>query len=300
MFLTSVGAAYAHPDFALVETEARAGDTVHFSITGANGPVTFELEIGHHDVVEDAVGAGKVVLGEFVLPHLGDSPKTVTVEAEMRDSRHKKTVKRKLRYLGPALPAARPPPPAPAPQPVARAPAPAPAPAAPPAAPDPDPVARPPSSAPAAPAPAEPAHAQQRTATPVSRTRKVRRRARRGRKQTKTPRKVQARRYTTNSAGVSRGKSPRRKARAQRSRARTAPLFDGVPERGPGNGAAGKGSAYASLNAITPAAAVLVPRADLPAGDHGGIGAAVIVPGLMGVAALALAGTALQRRRRPR
>ena len=299
IFFASVGAAHAHPDFALVEAEARAGDTVHFSITGANGTVTYDLEIGHHDVVEDAVGAGKVVVGQFTLPHLGDSSKTVTVEAEMRDSRHKKTVKRKLRYLGPALAATRPPP-DPGPQPAAEPPAAAAPAAAPPPAQDRGPVVQSPSSAPPALAPSGPSHADQRATKPASRTRRVRRRARRGRKQAKS----QTQRYTTNSVGRSRPKSrrgsPAKKRRAQQPGPRTAPLFDGVPERRTGKDAAEKASGYATLNSIAPTAAVLAPRAELPAGEGGGISAAVLVPGLMGLAALALTGTVLHRRRRLR
>jgi len=300
MFFASVGAAHAHPDFALVEAEARAGDTVHFSITGANGTVTYDLEIGDHDVVEDAVGAGKVVVGQFTLPHLGDSSKTVTVEAEMRDSRHKKTVKRKLRYLGPALPATGPSP-APVPVPAAKPPAPAPPAAGPPAAQDPGPGVQPPAGAPAALAPAEPSHAEQRTATPGSRKRRVRRRARRGRKHAKVRTKAPNKRYTTSSVGRSPRKPARKKTRSRRPAPRTAPLFDGIPERSAVQDAPGKGGGYASLNAITPTAAVLTgPGAELPAGKGGGISAAVLVPGLMGVAAMALTGTALHRRRRLR
>jgi hypothetical protein len=53
-----------------------------------------------------------------------------------------------------------------------------------------------------------------------------------------------------------------------------------------------------SLNAITPPAAVLTSAASHP-GEGEGLTAAVLVPALLGLIALLLAGTALLRKRRP-
>ena len=287
--VTSVAVAHADPHFALVEAEARAGDVVHFSITGADGPVTYELEIGPHDVVEDTVGAGSVITGEFTLPHLGDSGKTVTVKAEMRERRDKTTVKRKLRYLGPALPATRPPQPASAPQPASDPPAVL-APAA---------QEAPPAAQALAALPQAPPHTTPGSATPVSRTKAVPRRSRhRGRQGKPRGRRDAADRHIRSRGKP--GRNPaRRKARATKPGPRTAPLFDGIPETGAGNGTSGKQGGYASLNAIAPSAAVLTATRATSGGD-GPFTAAVLVPGIMGVAALALTATALHRRRRLR
>jgi len=103
LVLAANAAAHTDADFAVAEGEARAGDPVHFSITGTKGQYTYELEIGNLDVVEDTVASGNIS-GEFTLPHLGNSQKTAVVKAVIRESRHKTTVTRKLRYLGPALP----------------------------------------------------------------------------------------------------------------------------------------------------------------------------------------------------
>ena len=57
----------------------------------------------------EADGDSGAVSGQFTMPDLGAGAKSVTVEAEIRDDGDDKTtVKRKLQYLGPALP--RPPP----------------------------------------------------------------------------------------------------------------------------------------------------------------------------------------------
>ena len=100
--------AVAHTDLGFVlsgpETQARAGDPVHFSITGAQKLVSYELEVGDKEVLE-----GSAVSGQFTMPDLGQAARTVTVEAELRGPGKKKTtVKRKFQYLGPALEAERP------------------------------------------------------------------------------------------------------------------------------------------------------------------------------------------------
>jgi hypothetical protein len=292
------GSAVAHTDadFAIAESEARAGDAVHFSVTGAKGQYTYELEIGNLDVVEDTVASGNISSG-FTLPHLGNSQKTVVVKAVIRESRHKTTITRKLRYLGPALPPLRPdkpaqaekPAPDPTPEPVAQAPASLPSGGgAPAAAPSPGP-----SSSPAA------AAQQDQQAAPASRAAARRRSARRARK-----RKAPTRLTTSLPSAGDRRAGHRRAAhrkgrkRGRRPGPRTAPLFDGVPERGIRAGTPGGRDRYAAPNAIVPTALVSATRTTSNA--DGGLGAAILVPGLMGIAGLALAGTALQRKRRLR
>ena len=292
-FVTSVAVAHADPDFVLVEAEARAGDIVHFSITGAKGPVTYELEIGHHDVVEDAVGTGSVVTGEFFLPHLGDSGRTVTVKAEIREPGDKTTVKRKLHYLGPAPAATHPTDPVSAPEPAAQ------------------PKAPPPPSAPAPSVllptalPPEPASATHGATAPASRTPAARRRSRHGAKQDKVKKRGHTPSSSSSSSSSSGGggggkpsrHAPRRKTRAKRPAPRTAPLFDGVPEPGAEGSVSTKEDGYASRDA--PPAAVLTGTRAASGGDSM-LSAAVLVPGLMGVAALVLTGATLHRRRRLR
>jgi hypothetical protein len=220
-------------------------------------------------------------MGEFTLPHLGDSGRTVTVKAEIREPGDKTTVKRKLRYIGPAPAAAYPTDPVPAPEPAAQ-----------------PPSASTPSVLPPAVLPPEPAHTTQETTAPVSHTPVARRRSRRGAKQGK----VKARGHTPSSSSSSRKRkagrdSPRKKTRAKRPAPRTAPLFDGVPEPGADNDGPTKKDGYASRNA--PPAAMLTGTRAASGGDSV-LSVAVLVPGLMGVAALVLTAATLHRRRRPR
>jgi hypothetical protein len=284
-------AAHTDADFALVESEARAGDAVHFSITGAKGQFTYELEIGNLDVVEDTIGTGSIT-GEFTLPHLGNSQKTATVKAVIRDPRQKTTVTRKLRYLGPALP----PPRAEKPD-QAEKPAPEPAPA-------PVPVAQTPASQPSAGsapsgAPSSSPAAQQQHAVPASRARARHRSRRRGSRHRSTPRLTTSHPSARKRRGGNRRDGHRGKGRTRgRLRPRTAPLFDGVPEGAARGGIPGGRDSYAAPNAIVPVALVSATRSS-SSGD-GGLGAAILVPGFMGLAALGLAGTALHRRRRLR
>ena len=67
------------------------------------------------------------------------------------------------------------------------------------------------------------------------------------------------------------------------------------PRRGAG-AHSGAGVGYVALNAIAPHTAVLAARSVRAGGD--GANAAIVVPALLGLAALALAGTAVLRRRR--
>ena len=131
-----VGAAPAHagPGLHLGESEARAGQVVHFSISDVDEEEAYVIQIGDRTVAGGNGTQSEQVSGQFTMPDLGGGERKVTLEAEIRDEDDRKTVKRKLRYLGgpaPALtvadtPPVTPPAPAPAALPPA-APAPAPA-----------------------------------------------------------------------------------------------------------------------------------------------------------------------------
>jgi hypothetical protein len=274
--LLSASPAHARPNFELTEPGARAGDPVHFSISGADGAVTYELEIDDTDVLE-GTGSGAVT-GTFTVPDLGQDVRTVKVEAEIRAADKRKKVKRKLEYLGSALPVAGPP----APVPPAIVPAATPHPAA-----SPEPVYLPNAVAGASPAP---------RVTPRSSPRP---RQSRKRHAVEQPRHV-GRRHKSR-RGARRGRDSRnhdaaaRKRRPKHPGPRTAPLFDGIPEPGAGD-RPGDGGGVFSLNAIAPRGAVLAATRVRP-GDSGGLDAALVVPALLGLAGLALAGTAALRRR---
>ena len=121
IFLMSVGVAHADPGFVIAESQVRATDTVHFSITGGEGHVTYEIEVAGRDVLKGS-GDGAAVSGQFTMPDLGAGAKSVKVEADIKDSDDKTEVKRKLQYLGLALPVEPEPVPNLEPQPAAAAP----------------------------------------------------------------------------------------------------------------------------------------------------------------------------------
>ena len=276
VFLSSVAVAHAQGDFVVTETQARAGDAVHFAITGTSGRVEYELEVGDEDVLRGSA-TGNPIAGEFAMPDLGGKARPVKVEAEWRVSGKRKKVKHTLEYLGLALPPAKA---EPAPE---SAPAPAPAVATPNAvlSPSPAPVAVP---APAA-APVTP-KASGTGASPARAVRRGRRRtapiAHRGRN--RVERRGRAEGRTGERRRGQRGK------RSRRLRARTAPLFDGVPEPGSGRYRESSPSGFAALNAIvSPTTAARSADAGLPV--------AILVPGMLGLAAIALSGMALHRRR---
>ena len=290
VFFTSAGAAHAHPYFTVTEEQARAGDVVHFAIAAAKTRVDYELEIDDRDVLQGS-GAGSVITGEFTMPDLGERAKTVKVEAEMRESgKGKKKVKQKVEYLGPASAS-------PAPDPPASDPAPA-------AGPSPQagaPSAVTPNAVLAA--PQQPPPAPKAAATPAAPAPAVKRETRRSRSRAPSTRERPARR-----AGAQRKRTvhrrerttSRRPAAARRHRAgrlapRTAPLFDGVPEPGSRKpvASASAGPTTSSLNALVPPAASLGAEAT----ERDRLRLALLVPALAAMAALALAGTALQRHR---
>jgi hypothetical protein len=258
-FLLSSATAHAKPTFGLTETSARAGDLVHFTIAGVDGSMSYALEVDGTQVLDGTSDGG--VSGTFTVPDLGDESWTVTVDAKIRGAGKRKNLQSELQYLGSALPVTDPP---------AQAPAPA-VPVVPQAAPSPQQIYSPDAVDGTSPAPA---------VKPRSRHR---RRHTRKRHAIEVPRRVVAR------SGERRRRAHRRparrkhdaaarKARSKRAARRTAPLFDGIPV--PGGG--------------------LAPRPALLVATTGGRPAhtAIVVPTMLGLAAIALAGTALLRRRR--
>jgi hypothetical protein len=267
--------AHADPSYVLTgpETQARAGDLVHFTISGTHKHLGYKLEIGDTKVVEGSAG-GNLVSGQFTLPNLGQAARTVTLEAELDGPGKKKTttVRRELQYLGPALASGGPADDQPVVLPVVL-----------------PVVTQPAASGPVVPAPpaAAPAATRRSHGTPPRRARKrhtVKRRLHTPSSRRSTHRKHHSR---DNKSGT----------RAKGPAPRTAPLFDGVPEPGsrrshpPGNDAPG-------LKAIAPPTAALTATAGRGASGESNL--AILVPGLVGLAAFALAGATLVRRHRTR
>jgi hypothetical protein len=263
------GVAHADPRFALTESQARAGEPVHFSISGAEGRVDYGLEVGDIEVLE-GTSTAKVVTGQFTMPDLGAAGRTVTVEARIREPDDTTTVRRSLEYLAPA-----PPPPAP--------------------------VATPPAPAPTAVAqaqpPPEPIHSVVGGKAPPRPKRAGKPHAQRPPQNAEKRRAGTRRPSTTTRRQATRGRAgKRKKARHRRAAPRTAPLFDGVPESPAGPGTDDRGGGFLALNAIFPPTTASIPSPG--SGPDGGLSAAVLVPALLGLAALMLAGATLARRRR--
>jgi hypothetical protein len=256
----------------LAQSQARAGDVVHFSITGADDRVTYEVEVADREVLEGEADAdGGVISGQFTVPHLGGTAKSVEVKAEIRESDDRTTVTRKLQYLGPALAAPAPAEPQPAaapvvPQQTAVAPPPAPVPAATEATPSPSPAVK-------------------------HRSKRVQRRHRR------RARRTDERHHETRSSDkpAVRG-SHAKPERTKPHTPRTAPLFDGVPEADSGGYPAP--DVESSAPEPRPPAAVLTSPASSRVGDEPA--AAILIPGLLGLAGFLLAVATLVRRRRSR
>jgi hypothetical protein len=267
LLLAGSASAQADPGFRLTESAAKPGDTVHFSISDADDVTSYTIEVAGRTVTQGANRRRDDISGAFTMPELGGSTRMVAVEARMKEPDETTKVSRALQYLAPPAPAPVQPP-APAPEPPA---APQPAPAAQPAHP---PL---PEASPAY----EPPHATQ-PAKPVSRRSAPHRPESARRTRTRTRRAVSRNR-----------RKPARRTRKRRA-PRTAALFDGVPESTRGDAAAGR----RSLNAIVPPTAVLTSATADP--DAGGVAAAVLVPALLGLLALVIAGTALLRHRRVR
>jgi hypothetical protein len=267
----SAAVAHADPGFVLAESQARAGDAVHFSITGADDRVTYELEVAGREVLEGEADAdGKVISGQFTMPHVGGSPRSVEVEAEIREPDDSTTVTRRLQYLGPALVA-----------PVQAEPQPAAAPV----------VPQPTASAPAS------TQTPAATETTPSTAPKVKQRSKRSQRRHRRARRRVVRHRGTPSSSSQRAKrgSHTKAKRAKRPAARTAPLFDGVPEPDSGGYSAGPDEESSAREAGPPAAVLTTPVASRDGGEPA---AAILVPGLLGLAGFILAVATLLRRRR--
>jgi hypothetical protein len=261
--------AYADPGFRLTEQAAAPGDTVHFSISDIDEDTTYVLSIDTTQVARGSSTTADKISGQFTMPSLGDASRSVAVAAQIRESDDSTTLTRALQYI------------APAPRPPAS-------------------IAPQPAPAPVASAPSEPTHTLPAGKAPAARRPAAKRHAKRPPRHTRERRTSRRQRAATERR-ARRRTSPVMRKRARRTRARAAPLFDGIPEStgtgGSGSGLSGDGSDFLGLNAIAPPTAALTG----PGADAGGGGptAAVVIPALLGLAALGLAGTALLRKRRP-
>jgi hypothetical protein len=94
--------AYADPGFVLTQSEASAGEAVHFTISGTDEDgATYELEIGDKEVAEGSVPADTGVSGAFTMPDLGDMSRTVRVGAHVSQSDETTTLYATLEYARP-------------------------------------------------------------------------------------------------------------------------------------------------------------------------------------------------------
>jgi hypothetical protein len=262
----SVAVAHADPGASLAESQVRAGDPVHFTITNGDGHVSYEIEVAGRDVLRGS-GEGPTVSGQFTTPNLGTGAKSVKVEIDIEDEDDKTEVARTLQYLGAALPPA----PTTAPEPAAAAPLTQAAPAAP----------------AASPAPAATPKAKQKAKQRAKSKRRKRARKIRVREQHRsTPgRKVQQK----HSAPAKTHK------RVRRPGARTAPLFDGVPERGASRYQAEEKDISAPKRKVPTPPVFATAAADTGSGEPA---VAILVPGLLGLAGFLLAAATVVRRRR--
>jgi hypothetical protein len=273
--LLSAAAAHARPTVELVETSARAGDVVHFYISGVEDSVAYEVEVADTYLLDDA-GEGDVVSGMFTVPDLGDEPWTVTVEVKMWWLEKRRTVKRRLDYLG-----------HPSPETETAAPA-APATVA-------DAVRQ---GAPAPEPTSSPKAPEGTSLVPASKPQTRRPRQSRKRGATASPRHLE--RSAERRRGAHRGRDHRnrdakpRHGRSRYSNRHITQFFDGYAEPGAGARPGGE-NGFIALNAIAPRTAALAGTAVHPGG---GADASVLVPALLALTALTLAGTAMLRRRR--
>jgi hypothetical protein len=281
IFSLSATTAHARPSLAIGEAGARAGDVVHFSISGLDGDASYEVEVDD-EWVTDGWGDG-VISDTFTMPDLGAGSRTVTVDVKLRGRRK---LSGELAYLGRSLPVVK--------TPVVKTPAPA----------APEPTV----AAPAAPAPAisspkaveGPSAPSAVTSQPTSVPHRSylqllasHRQAARDRTHREAARTNKARKSHRKRTHRTRH-SARWFARAWLRAFRAAPYPDHQHRSG-ANGAEDGGRIF-SLNAIAPHTAALAATA-VRAGS-GGVNAAIVVPALFALAALLLAGTAAARRRR--
>jgi hypothetical protein len=272
ILLLSAGVAQADPRFTLTESQARAGEAVHFSISGADGSFKYGLEVGDIAVLNGS--AAKVVSGQFTMPDLGAAGKAVTVEARIQEPEDTTTVSRTLAYL----------PPAPPPAAVVQAP-----PATPPAAVTPAQPASEPTHSPAA-----QQHTENRGAEPPRQHQ--RQSAAQGNPDRGPSSKGDKKEENDKKGKKDKDKKKKDKKKKDKKKKDKDKKKKDKDNAG-GGGAAGKGGGgFFALNAIFPPSAASI--ASPGTGPNAGLNPAVLMPALFGLAALMLAGATLARRRR--
>ena len=118
LLLAGAASAYAAPTLEVAETQARTGDTVHFSIADADHGTTYVFRIGDEEVAHDKARGRHGLAGEFKMPHLGEVSRVVTLEArphrddDDEDGKHDEdgedALDHSLLYLAPSQPAVQP------------------------------------------------------------------------------------------------------------------------------------------------------------------------------------------------
>jgi hypothetical protein len=115
MLFAGAPVAAADLSFQLSRTEARAGESVQFSISGTDDEARYAIEVAEKEVAE-----GSGASGEFTMPNLGATARSVTVKLELSQSGETEVLSRTLQYQPQPPPAAGPagtvPPPVPATQ----------------------------------------------------------------------------------------------------------------------------------------------------------------------------------------
>jgi hypothetical protein len=272
--MLSAGVAHADPEFHITESSARPGDTLHFTISDADSGSSYAIDVAGRPVAQGSVPRSERVSGTFAMPDLGETDSKATVTAKIVERRSTRIRTDSVQYIAPPVVVPTPAP-APAPEPEPE-PAPAPAPA----------VVSPPPSAPQAAPAADPPHA---LAQPVHKDRASRKRRAHRPRAERGPQRTAAVEHKRRSR-----RSKAKRKRAKHRKARTAPLFDGVPESGNRSDDGGGASAKSIGPRGVPAAAV----GEVAGG--GGFTAATLVPIGLGLGAVLLGATALFRRRQLR
>ena len=272
LLLLAAASAHANPSLQVAEPEAKAGQTVHFSISEAERGARYVLQIGEEQVAREKARGRHGVSGEFAMPNLGDVTKAVTLQA--RASKHHDddddddeatTLTHTLLYVAPPTASA-----APVVAPLAVALVPAPASEA-------APALLP--SAQTQPAPSGPGGVRRRQRSPgpredgrarEQRRSDVRHLSRRRTKRKSRQRTASGLRYVLGSGGAA------------------DPLWSGEPTNG--------STSIPRVNAAP--RATITPSSKIIGGGKGGASIAVMIPALLALAALALATVAVVRRRR--
>ncbi len=266
-FLSSVAVAHAAPSLDLANPSARAGDPVNFTISDVYDTVTYDLYVDGNWVTDDTVDASDdgVVSGIFTMPDLGSEARTVSVEVAVSGRRRK--AQSDLDYLGPALPGTAPP---------AQAP-PSAGSVQPQAATSPRPPSSPKVVGGASPEPATPGPSHRRTRGS-------------GKKPGRPTRPADDRnggRHRARRRHERQAASRHRRSNHNSHRGRAISGGSGPPGLGP--------QEKPPLKPAAPHRVVLAATGARPAG---GTHASVVVPAVLGLSSLALAGTAVLRRRR--